>query len=191
MGEGAADALGVQGHRRKALNTTLRRELRHLARSVGYSASHRVELEAKKLNEATGNHLEPVVFCPEEGRLVPPGEVFDVLLEWCSTPLVPTYSAGMRIILGLGPEDEHAIKQATEMAWVLRLLCFRDGVNEAKDAPILHKVTDALCELCHSELHKNVSEAVHKAATRTRRVSFNVGDGEDVHRVDLRRTSTM
>jgi len=77
------------------------------------------------------------------GAEASPGRLLDVLLEWCSTPAVPTYGVGLRLALNLDADPLRPL--AEDLAWVFRLLCSRQRINARQAAPMLFGTCELLC----------------------------------------------
>jgi len=127
---GAADGLGFTERQRQQLHVACRREIRQLQRAVGPQA-------------ALGAAAVP---SPERDEATARMDAFNVLVAWCSTPALPTYSVGLRLALGEGQEDKDPLRMvSTDLAWVFRLLCARARVRDSKEAPMLFAACNALC----------------------------------------------
>jgi len=120
---GGAEALGIQGPDRERLHISLRQELRELQSKLVRTTP----AQPAKTSTGAGAHADEL----------------DVLLAWCSTPLVPTYSAGVQLALGL--QQDAGEDLARGLAWALRLACHRAGVDLHRVAPVLAEVCIAVC----------------------------------------------
>jgi len=68
----------------------------------------------------------------------------DVALTWCATPIVPTYSVGVHLVLG--DLDDASSEVASDLAWVFRLACHRAQIDIWEDVPMLAVTCRALTE---------------------------------------------
>jgi len=173
---GFADGLGQEAAERSRLAVSLRRELRQLLRAIGAKAAIRVVL----VND-------PDV---AEARMRS-ADVFDLLLAWCSAPLVPTYGYGL--CLGRGDVLEGpSWSLASDLAWVLRLACARSRVDPHGGAPMLAAAAEALCSPYGPKTAEALRAALGLRHRTLRRVTFSAAelqvdvaekeDSDDFHR---------
>lgn len=66
----------------------------------------------------------------------------DVLLTWCATAIVPTYSYGVHLVLG--DLDTTSEDLASDLAVVFKLACRRAQIDVRKEAPLLTLACQAL-----------------------------------------------
>mmetsp|Transcript_56110 Transcript_56110/g.144460 ORF Transcript_56110/g.144460 Transcript_56110/m.144460 type:complete len:275 (-) Transcript_56110:241-1065(-) len=137
---GAADGLGLSAQARSTLGLALRGELRELAQVLGAEVPSEKEAQVgsawASLQQQGATRMD----------------AFDLLLDWCASPAVPTYNIGVHLALG----DADAAMKATssEVAWVLRMCCARKRVNISKVAPMFGHLCELLCESDGKEADK-------------------------------------
>lgn len=79
-----------------------------------------------------------------EDELAKDERTLDIALTWCATPIVPTYSVGVNLVLGM--LDEASSEVASDLAWVFRLACRRAEIDIWEDVPMLAVTCRALTE---------------------------------------------
>lgn len=149
---GGADGLGFDDLQRERLHVACRRELRQLERALG---TQRVAL---------GQTGTKAVGTPAGAR----ADAFDVAVHWCSTPVLPTYSVGVHMVLGV--EDGAMRCMATDLAWVFRLMCARTRIDSKKEAPMLSKACEVLCG--NADAREGLQKAVAIGAELNRSTSL-------------------
>lgn len=150
---GAADGLGYDTKQRGLLHLAARRELRQLTHALGGAASTQVGMARMGKSKQVRT------------------SACEVLLGWCVTPAVPTYSAGVHIVQGDVPVSER--KLAADLSWVLRILCFRADVEGNKEAPMLMAACEALCGT--GDTTAKLEEAMNLGMGRNHTVSMVMG----------------
>lgn len=125
---GAADGLGLGALQREQLRVACRRELRQLGEAVGPQAARGTSVVDREL-AATAARAEP----------------FSMIVDWSSTPAVPTYYVGVNMTVGSSKLSAQERKVTTDLAWVFRLLCSRARLNSVGKAPMMTAACDVLC----------------------------------------------
>lgn len=96
--------------------------------------------------------------------------IIELTLLWCSSPVVPTYELGVKMIINGMDEKSRKdeVLQAKYYVWILRLVCFRSDVVLADNAPTLASVCQAIMNDSCEELTKcleSVSRMGNKSVT--------------------------
>lgn len=114
---GAATVFGLDEAATDEINAKARKEVRNIAKRVS-----------------------------SEGDIAKDERALDVALTWCATPIVPTYSIGVHLVLDGGHLDEASAEVGADLAWVFRLACRRAQIDIWEDTPMLAVTCRALIE---------------------------------------------
>lgn len=134
---GAATVFGLDEAATDELNAAARTEVRRVA---------------QRITAECGDSAEDV-------------RALEIALTWCATPIVPTYSVGVHLVLA--DLDEASSEVASDLAWVFRLACRRAQIDIEKDTPMLATACQALIEtgsLTESMLREGIKAAGDSAA---------------------------
>jgi len=157
---GAADGLALGPRDISRVRIILRRELRRLSSIINTNA---VGIEKSSMTkqdcEAQINQVNS-----------PRADAARTLVEWCSMPVVPSYSIGVHLVLG--DADDAMLELAQKYAWIVRLLGSRARVNLHKEVPLLASTCKVLCD-SNKDLVNSIADVLAMEKSLQRRVSFS------------------